>query len=107
MRLTTQQLINLRQQITLNSLFTDDYINSFDIPARQVQDFFDGYLEYCETEPDDDGNLLCDKNLSNDEYYNELFKIANNPDFLSDYYFYMFEEDPLSQEFFEKYYQNA
>ena len=105
MSLTKTQLKKLRQQITLNSLYTDDYNNTFNIPPRQVQDFFDGWLEYCETIPtNDNGDLLCDLELPHDEYYNKLFELANDIDNLYTYYVYMFEEDPLSQKFFEKYY---
>lgn len=96
--MTKQELQQLRNEIVLNSLYTDDYTNSFDIPARQVQDFFDGWIEYC-SEDIEYTNYT--------DYYNQLFDKANNIDNLVDYYIYMFEEDPLSQEFFEKYYQNA
>lgn len=105
MSLTKTQLKKLRQQITLNSLFTDDYTNTFNIPPKQVQDFFDGWLEYCETIPtNDNGDLLCDLNLPHNEYYDTLFKLANNIDELYTYYIYMFDEDPLSQKYYKEYY---
>lgn len=94
--MTKQELQKLRNEITLNSLYTRDYENSFNIDTRQVQDFFDGWLEYC----DDDIEYTNDT-----DYYNQLFDKANNIDNLYDYYIYMNEEDPLSQEFFEKYYK--
>ena len=103
--MTKQELQKLRQEITLNSLFTDDYENSFNIDPRQVQDFFDSYLEDCETIPvNDNGDLLCDMNLSHNDYYNTLFTIANNMDYLWEFYC-SYEEDPLSKKFFEKYYK--
>lgn len=106
MSLTKTQLKKLREQITLNSLFTNDYTNSFDIPPRQVQDFFDSWLDYCATTPlDDDDNTLDDLKLSHNEYYNKLFELANNIDNLYTYYVYMYEEDPLSREFYNKYYK--
>ena len=37
--MTKQELQQLRNEITLNSLYTSDYDNSFNIDARQVQDF--------------------------------------------------------------------
>lgn len=103
--MTKQELQQLRNEITLNSLYTSDYNNSFNIDPRQVQDFFDGYLEYCEYIPNDNGDMLGDLvgTMSYDDYYDTLFTIANNIDTLYDYYIY-FEEDPLSQEYFEKYY---
>ena len=101
--MTKQELQQLRNEITLNSLYTSDYNNSFNIDERQVQDFFDSYLENCETIPNDNGDMLCDMDLSYDDYYDTLFTIANNIDNLYDYYI-SFDEDPLSQEYFEKYY---
>ena len=103
--MTRQELQQLRQQITLNSIYTDDYNNSFNIPARQVQDFFDSYLEDCEYIPNDNGDLLCDMNLSHNDYYNTLFAIANNMDYLWDFYC-SYAEDPLSQEYYNNYYKN-
>lgn len=104
--MTKQELQQLRNEIVLNSLYTDDYTNSFNIPARQVQDFFDGWLDSCATAPlDDNGNTLDDLNLSDDEYCAKLYEMAEDIDALNEYYIYMFEEDPLSQEYFEKYYQ--
>lgn len=104
--MTNQELKQLRKEIRLNSIYTSDYENSFDIPPRQVQDFFDGYLEYCETLPNENGDLLCDliNTLTNNEYYNTLFEIANNYNNLYEYYNYYLVEDPLSQEFYAKYY---
>lgn len=101
--MTKQELQQLRNEITLNSLYTSDYNNSFNIDPRQVQDFFDSYLENCETIPNDNGDLLCDMDLSYDDYYDTLFTIANNIDNLYDYYL-SFEKDPLSQKYFEKHY---
>ena len=103
--MTRQELQQLRNEITLNSLFTDDYNNSFNIDPRQVQDFFDSYLENCEYIPNDNGDLLCDLvgTISDNDYYNTLFAIANNMDYLWEFYC-SYDEDPLSQEFFEKYY---
>lgn len=105
--MTKQELKKLRNEITLNSLYTDDYTNSFKIPARQVQDFFDSYLENCEYIPTKNGDLLCDlvNTMSDNDYYNTLFTIANNIDYLWEFYC-SYADDPLSQEFFEKYYQN-
>lgn len=103
--MTKQELQQLRNEITLNSLYTSDYDNSFNIDARQVQDFFDSYLEDCEYIPNDNGDLLCDLvgTISDNDYYNTLFKIANNIDNLYNFYC-SYDIDPLSQEYFEKYY---
>ena len=92
--MTKQELQQLRNEITLNSLYTSDYDNSFNIDARQVQDFFDSWLEYCYL---DNEEYLSE--FDNDKYYDKLFKIANNIDLLYDYYI-SFEEDPLSQKYY-------
>ena len=101
--MTKQELQQLRNEITLNSLYTSDYDNSFNIDPRQVQDFFDSYLENCEYIPNDNGDLV--GTISDNDYYDTLFTIADNIDNLYNFYC-TFEEDPLSQEYFEKYYQN-
>ena len=101
--MTKQELQQLRNEITLNSLYTSDYDNSFNIDPRQVQDFFDSYLENCEYIPNDNGDMLCDMDLSYNDYYDTLFTIANNIDYLWEFYC-TFDEDPLSQKYFEKYY---
>ena len=43
---TREKLQQLRDDIILNSLYTSDYENSFDIPADDVQNFFDGYIDF-------------------------------------------------------------
>ena len=101
--MTKQELQQLRNEITLNSLYTSDYDNSFNIDPGQVQDFFDSYLEICEYIPNDNGDMLCDMDLSYNGYYDTLFTIANNIDYLWEFYC-TFDEDPLSQKYFEKYY---
>ena len=44
---TEEKLWELRKEIVINSLYYDDYENSFGIPKRICCDFFDGFLEYC------------------------------------------------------------
>lgn len=44
--LTVPQLVELRKQIVLGSLFTKDFENDLDIDARDCQNFFDGYLDF-------------------------------------------------------------
>ena len=46
MEMSKRNLWALRTEITLGSLYTSDYENSFQILPRMVQDFFDGYIEY-------------------------------------------------------------
>lgn len=44
--LTLSQLKELRYEVVMNSLFLKDYENSFGIDAKEVCDFFDGYVQY-------------------------------------------------------------
>ena len=44
--MTKQMLWNLRQEISLNSMYYSDYRNSLSIDEHAVCDFFDGYLEF-------------------------------------------------------------
>ena len=76
--LKKEQLWELRQQIVLNSLFTDDYKNSFGFAPKSVQGFFDGYVEYLEELAKEDGNKT-------DDVF-ALFAQYDNADNLDDYY---------------------
>lgn len=43
--LNKNQLKQLRREIVLNSIFTNDYKNSFDLDPEQVQTFFDSFID--------------------------------------------------------------
>ena len=43
---TFSDVLKLRRQIVLNSLYISDYENRFDFDAYEVCDFFDGYMEF-------------------------------------------------------------
>lgn len=80
-----KELTKLRKEIVLNSLFTDDYENSFGIDKRLVQTFFDGYMEelnYLLEEKLGKENV---ENLGFGKYYDELFKL-DTIDNLYNYY---------------------
>ena len=84
--LTDEQLQQLRNEITLGSMYYDDYENSLGIDSHAVCDFFDGYLEYCYEIMEEDG--------LNPEW-DDVFEKYDNIDEISTYYNYMFDEDPL------------
>lgn len=46
MRLTKDQLWSLRREIVLNSIYINDYRNSFGIDERVCCDYFEGYIDY-------------------------------------------------------------
>ena len=89
--LDIKQLERLRKEIVFNSLYTTDYENSLNICPINVQDFFDGYLEY-----------LFDLQMEDEEYGIEqdiaYYDTSNN---LENWY-NCFEDDPLP---FDKVYE--
>ena len=86
MEMSKRNLWALRTEITLGSLYTSDYENSFQILPRIVQDFFDGYIEYL-------WELAEEKNNKNIDF-EDLVEIYDNADNLEGWY-YCFDEDPL------------
>ena len=46
--LSDEEVWALRKEITLNSIYTSDYQNSFGIDTHEVQSFFEGLLESLE-----------------------------------------------------------
>ena len=61
--LTLEEFGKLRNEITLNSLFARDYLNSFEIDPTYVRELFDGYISYREEEIDID--------ISENKYYGQ------------------------------------
>lgn len=52
--LTKEELLTLRKDIVLNSIFVYDYENSFGFDSHKVAVFFEGYVEYiCELAEED------------------------------------------------------
>ena len=84
--LTKEQLLQLRKEIVLNSLYFNDYKNSFGIDKNLVYNFFDSYMEYLqELETENNENLPI----------NEFFNKYDTSENLIEYYFYCFDYDPL------------
>lgn len=79
--LNNKQLQQLREEIVLNSMFTNDYKNSFNIPPQQVQDFFDSYIEYCE-------DCFIDESfeMEHNDYFNLVLDFANEDINLIEYF---------------------
>lgn len=86
MTMTKTNLWNLRTEITLGSLYTSDYENSFQILPIIVQNFFDGYIEYLWE--------LAEENDKKDIDFEDLVKIYDNANNLESWYC-CFDEDPL------------
>lgn len=45
-QLTDEELVKLRKEIRLNSLFISDYENSFGFDPHEVCEFFDGFMSH-------------------------------------------------------------
>ena len=89
--LTKEEIGKLRKEIVLNSLYTNDYKNSFGIDPHKVQDFFDSFVEYIwqdiiEGFEDDEKNSVLDAE----------FKKHDNTEEIYDYYIYMFDTPPFT-----------
>ena len=76
--LTLEEFSKLRNEITLNSLFARDYLNSFEIDPTYVRELFDGYISYREEEIDID--------ISENKYYGQWLPMIDNVVDEYDYY---------------------
>lgn len=63
--LDNAQLLQLREDIVLNSIFLNDYSNRFGINENECINFFDGYVDYLIEEYGDLENALDNDNLDN------------------------------------------
>lgn len=68
-QLTDANLVKLRQEITLNSVFLNDYTNTLDIDPNDAYTFFDGYAEYL-------GDLMAEDGRK--ENYQDILKEYDN-----------------------------
>ena len=82
-----EKLWDLRNEIVLNSLYVDDYENSFFLTPKSVCDFFDSYVEYLEEECDgidnDSIDNLWDWYCNYEDFpfewdYDEMCEVMNN-----------------------------
>ena len=83
--MSEKNLWKLRQEIVLNSLFTNDYENSFGIDPLIVQSFFDSYMEELSYILQEQSNEEEIAKLNSDKYYEQLFKLDNKEN-LYNYY---------------------
>lgn len=68
--LTKEQLWKLRKEITLGSIYVDDYKNSFEIEPQSVCNFFDSFIE--DAQQDDNGNFN-NRNIKEFDNAEELY----------------------------------
>jgi hypothetical protein len=77
--LKKDSLWELRGEIVLNSIYTNDYRNSFGFAPKSVQDFFDGYMEYLYELANEDYGM-------NQPDIDSVIEEYDNPDNLMDWY---------------------
>lgn len=63
--LTIEELIELKEEISLCSIYYLDYENSFGIDTHEVCDFFDGYCDYLE-------ELMLEDGYDDNDFYDLL-----------------------------------
>ena len=84
--ISEKELIKLREEIPVGSLFIADYRNSFDLDPRAVCDFFDSYLDYLEELMNDDG-------IKDDDFWKRFPEYDNDDNLIA--WLYCFDECPL------------
>lgn len=86
--MTKADLVQLRSEIRLNSLFVADYENSFGLDPHVVCNFFDGYVSHIAAKMEEESGSIPER-----DYFTELWKYDTD-DNLEEWY-YCFVEDPL------------
>lgn len=89
--LTLAELVKLRKEIVLNSLYISDYDNSFGFNPNHICTFFDGYVSYLEELAEEDGYTEWDN----------IFKMFNLYDTEENLYAWFMCSDDLSWVKFE------
>ena len=84
--ITEKQLIALRKQIPLGSLFIADYKNTFGIDEDTVCSFFDGYLDYLQ-------EIMIEDGIQDAEFWQHI-GLYDNEEWLIEW-FNCFEDCPL------------
>lgn len=84
--LTKKEIKTLRNEIVLNSLYTNDYKNSLHIKSKTAMMFFDSYMEYLY-------EIAHDDNFNSDD----VIDVINKYDTLDNLYNYYlcYDDDPL------------
>lgn len=85
--ITEKQLIELRKQIILGSLFIKDYKNTFGIDENIVCSFFDGYLDFLD-------EVIHEQEENQDISFWDAVKEYDNSENLTEW-FYCFVDCPL------------
>lgn len=84
--LTTKELISLREDVILGSLYYSDYKNTLNLKTQDVFDFFDSYLNYL-------GELMEEdiKDYSDEQFWDFLNKYDTDANLINFYHTYEYE----------------
>ena len=87
--LTKNELWQLRQDITLNSLYFDDYENRFGFDTYTTLEFFNSYIDYLNELMEEDNDEY------NDSQFFDMLDQYDNQENLYNYYNWGFSEHVL------------
>lgn len=71
--LSNEEMLQLRKQIVLNSLYFDDYENTLGVDVREAHDWFDGYMNDVYQRAIDDG-------VTDEEFGKDFFGMIDRYD---------------------------
>lgn len=78
---TKEDLVNLRSQVVLNSVFTADYANNMGISDKSAGSFFDGYYDFIWELAEEDAGEKADMLT-----HNYVMEHYDNPETLEEWY---------------------
>lgn len=81
-----EDVVQLRNEIVLGSLFLDDYKNSFGYDEKKVCTFFDGYLSYI-------GELMEERGIPDNAFWMRISEFDTEENLKA--WFFMFDDDPF------------
>ena len=84
--ITLEEVLELRKEIPLCSIYYADYRNSLGVEEHDCCDFFDGYADFIEELMEEDG-------LDDEHYFDNLW-MYDNTETLTEW-FYCFDYCPL------------
>lgn len=91
--MTDKEIISLREDIVLGSLFLSDYTNTFNLKVADVFDFFDTFLNYL-------GELMEEdiEDYSDEKFWEYLPQYDNTENLLDFFHSYPYELEQEEEE---------
>lgn len=84
--ITIDEVLELRKQVVLCSLYYADYRNNIGVEEHECCDFFDGYAEYL-------GELMEEDGINDNEYFDHVGLYDNDANLIA--WFNCFDNCPL------------